>query len=173
MKPKTIYFVLCFIGAILPYWQFVPWVLHNGMNLPFFVHELFVNRISAFFGMGCSGFRRGAGRIRAGREQATEDSTALASGVGGTHSRSVAGPAYVPLHAGSTVGTGSIPRQRPGVRVTRIWVIQSANNCNRRAGRAPAGNPRRVCRRRSDFPRGRSHGLRCRKFCNQPCRRAS
>jgi hypothetical protein len=51
MKPKTIYFVLCFIGAILPYWQFVPWVLHNGMNLPFFVHELFVNRISAFFGM--------------------------------------------------------------------------------------------------------------------------
>ena len=51
MKPKTIYFVLCFIGAILPYWQFVPWVLHNGMNLPLFVHELFVNRISAFFGM--------------------------------------------------------------------------------------------------------------------------
>jgi len=51
MKPKTIYFVLCFIGAILPYWQFVPWVRHNGMNAPLFVHELFVNRISAFFGM--------------------------------------------------------------------------------------------------------------------------
>jgi hypothetical protein len=51
MKAKTIYFVLCFIGAILPYWQFVPWVRHNGMNAPLFVHELFVNRISAFFGM--------------------------------------------------------------------------------------------------------------------------
>ena len=34
-----------------PYWQFVPWVLQHGINLPLFVRELFVNRISAFFGM--------------------------------------------------------------------------------------------------------------------------
>ena len=51
MKPKTIYLVLCFIGALLPYWQFVPWLLRHGIDLPLFVHELFVNRISAFFGM--------------------------------------------------------------------------------------------------------------------------
>ena len=51
MKPKAIYLVLCFVGALLPYWQFVPWVVAHGMNLPLFVRELFVNRISAFFGM--------------------------------------------------------------------------------------------------------------------------
>jgi Terpene cyclase DEP1 len=51
MKPKVIYLVLCFVGALLPYWQFVPWVVEHGMNLPLFVRELFVNRISAFFGM--------------------------------------------------------------------------------------------------------------------------
>ncbi len=51
MKPKTIYFALCFVGALLPYWQFVPWVIQHGMNLPLFVRELFANRISAFFGM--------------------------------------------------------------------------------------------------------------------------
>ena len=51
MKPKTIYLALCFAGALLPYWQFVPWVIQHGMNLPLFVRELFANRISAFFGM--------------------------------------------------------------------------------------------------------------------------
>jgi len=51
MKAKAIYLVLCFVGALLPYWQFVPWVVQHGMNLPLFVRELFVNRISAFFGM--------------------------------------------------------------------------------------------------------------------------
>jgi len=52
MKPKTIYLALCFAGALLPYWQFVPWVVqHHGINLSLFVRELFANRISAFFGM--------------------------------------------------------------------------------------------------------------------------
>ena len=51
MKAKAIYLVLCFVGALLPYWQFVPWVVEHGINLPLFVRELFVNRISAFFGM--------------------------------------------------------------------------------------------------------------------------
>jgi Terpene cyclase DEP1 len=51
MKPKTIYLALCFVGVILPYWQFLPWVMQHGMNLPLFVRELFANRISAFFGM--------------------------------------------------------------------------------------------------------------------------
>jgi hypothetical protein len=51
MKPKTIYLVLCCVGTALPYWQFVPWLMQHGMNLPLFVRELFANRISAFFGM--------------------------------------------------------------------------------------------------------------------------
>jgi hypothetical protein len=51
MKPKTVYLVLCLLGALLPYWQFLPWVVAHGLNLPLFVRELFVNRISAFFGM--------------------------------------------------------------------------------------------------------------------------
>lgn len=51
MKPKAIYLMLCFVGLLLPYWQFVPWVTQHGLNLPRFVRELFANRISAFFGM--------------------------------------------------------------------------------------------------------------------------
>lgn len=51
MKPKTIYLFLCFLGLILTYWQFLPWVVQNGLNMPLFFHQLFANRISAFFGM--------------------------------------------------------------------------------------------------------------------------
>lgn len=51
MKPKTIYLALCFVGALLPYWQFVPWLMQHGLNLSLFGRELFANRISAFFGM--------------------------------------------------------------------------------------------------------------------------
>jgi hypothetical protein len=51
MKPKTLYLVLCFAGFLLPYWQFVPWVLQHGLNMPLFVRELFANRIAAFFGV--------------------------------------------------------------------------------------------------------------------------
>jgi hypothetical protein len=51
MKAKTLYLVLCTAGVLLPYWQFVPWVLQHGLNLTLFARELFANRISAFFGM--------------------------------------------------------------------------------------------------------------------------
>jgi hypothetical protein len=51
MKPKTLYLVLCLVGLLLPYSQFVPWVLQHGLNLPLFARELFANRIGAFFGM--------------------------------------------------------------------------------------------------------------------------
>jgi len=51
MKAKTIYLLLCFIGVLLPYWQFVPWVAENGVNMRLFVQQLFANRVSAFFGM--------------------------------------------------------------------------------------------------------------------------
>ena len=51
MKPKTLYLVLCIAGFLLPYWQFLPWLLQYGLNLTLFARELFANRISAFFGM--------------------------------------------------------------------------------------------------------------------------
>lgn len=51
MKPKTLYFVLCFAGVLLPYWQFLPWVIQHGLNFALFGRELFANRIGAFFGM--------------------------------------------------------------------------------------------------------------------------
>jgi len=51
MKPKMLYLVLCLAGVVVPYWQFVPWALHHGLNMPLFVRELFATRIGAFFGM--------------------------------------------------------------------------------------------------------------------------
>jgi hypothetical protein len=51
MKPKTLYLVLCTLGLLLPYTEFVPWVMQHGLNLPLFARELFANRIGAFFGM--------------------------------------------------------------------------------------------------------------------------
>ena len=51
MRPKTFYLVLCFAGVLIPYWQFLPWVLQHGLNFSLFARELFANRIGAFFGM--------------------------------------------------------------------------------------------------------------------------
>jgi hypothetical protein len=45
------YLALCFLGVILPYWQFLPWVAQNGLNMRLFFEQLFANRIGAFFGM--------------------------------------------------------------------------------------------------------------------------
>jgi len=51
MKLKTLYLILCVVGAALPYWQFLPWVSQNGLSMPLFFHQLFANRISSFFGL--------------------------------------------------------------------------------------------------------------------------
>ena len=51
MNRKTLYLVFCVLGFALPYWQFVPWVIQHGLDLPLFVRELFANRIGGFFGM--------------------------------------------------------------------------------------------------------------------------
>lgn len=48
---KTVYALLCLLGALLPLAQFAPWVLVHGLDLRLFVSDLFVNRISAFFAM--------------------------------------------------------------------------------------------------------------------------
>ena len=49
MKARYFYLILCVFGFILPYSQFVPWVLEHGFNVGLFLRELFANRISAFF----------------------------------------------------------------------------------------------------------------------------
>src|SRR6201988_2228523 len=51
MKPKNLYLALCILGLLLPYAEFVPWVMQHGLNLELFARELFANRIGAFFGM--------------------------------------------------------------------------------------------------------------------------
>ncbi len=51
MKPNNFYLLLCIAGVLIPYWQFIPWLLQHGVNLPLFVRDLFSTRIGAFFGM--------------------------------------------------------------------------------------------------------------------------
>jgi uncharacterized membrane protein len=48
---KPVYLALCVVGFLLPYWQFIPWVTEHGLNLELFIHDLFINRISSFFGL--------------------------------------------------------------------------------------------------------------------------
>ncbi len=50
MNRKNAYLFLCVLGVVLPYSQFVPWLVENGLNAQFFVRQLFANRIGAFFG---------------------------------------------------------------------------------------------------------------------------
>jgi hypothetical protein len=51
MRLRHLYLALCLLGVVLPYWQFVPWVIDHGLNLPHLYQELFETRIGAFFGL--------------------------------------------------------------------------------------------------------------------------
>ena len=51
MKTRHFYLICCLLGLLLPYSQFVPWLLEHGLNVALLVHELFANRISAFFAL--------------------------------------------------------------------------------------------------------------------------
>ena len=51
MKARHFYLVCCVLGLVLPYSQFVPWLLEHGLNITLLCRELFTNRISAFFAM--------------------------------------------------------------------------------------------------------------------------
>lgn len=48
---QTTYLILCILGTILPYSQFVPFLLEHGLDLQLFFAQLFANRISSFFSM--------------------------------------------------------------------------------------------------------------------------
>src|SRR6266436_3091591 len=47
---KNAYLFLCVLGAVLPYSEFIPWIMQNGPNAQLFVRQLFANRIGGFFG---------------------------------------------------------------------------------------------------------------------------
>ena len=51
MRLRHVYLVLCVLGTVLPYWQFVPWLASHGLDLSLFISELFSTRIGAFFGL--------------------------------------------------------------------------------------------------------------------------
>jgi hypothetical protein len=51
MKPKAIYLCLCVLGTIVPYWQLLPFLRENGMNLPLMIAQLFATPVGAFFGV--------------------------------------------------------------------------------------------------------------------------
>jgi len=52
MKLRHLYLVCCLLGLLLPYSQFVPWIIeHHALNMPLFMRDLFANRISAFFAL--------------------------------------------------------------------------------------------------------------------------
>jgi hypothetical protein len=48
---QGIYLLLCVLGFILPYSQFVPFILEHGIDIKLFFEQLFANKISGFFGM--------------------------------------------------------------------------------------------------------------------------
>src|ERR1700736_2145065 len=52
MKLRHLYLAFCLLGLVLPYWQFIPWIMeHHALNMPLFIRDLFANRISAFFAL--------------------------------------------------------------------------------------------------------------------------
>lgn len=51
MKPKTLYLILCVAGTVLPYSQFVPFLMEHGLDVPRIFRELFANRISSSFAL--------------------------------------------------------------------------------------------------------------------------
>lgn len=49
MNYKPLYLVLAAFGLIIPYSQFLPFLIENGLDLALFVEFMFINRIASFF----------------------------------------------------------------------------------------------------------------------------
>jgi hypothetical protein len=45
---KYFYAALCVIGTVLPYTQFIPWVLENGLDVSLLVGQIASSRLAAF-----------------------------------------------------------------------------------------------------------------------------
>lgn len=48
IKTKHLYALLCVLGIALPYSQFIPWLIENGLNIPGLINEITASRIAAF-----------------------------------------------------------------------------------------------------------------------------
>jgi hypothetical protein len=46
---KSLYLALFFLGTVLPLWEFSPWLLEHGLNIPLFIEEMFPNRVAGAF----------------------------------------------------------------------------------------------------------------------------
>ena len=52
MKLRHLYLIFCLVGLLLPYSQFIPWIIeHHALNMPLLLRDLFANRISGFFAL--------------------------------------------------------------------------------------------------------------------------
>lgn len=49
MRLRHVYLGLCALGVVVPYSQFIPWLMGHGLNMEQFIRELFATRIGAFF----------------------------------------------------------------------------------------------------------------------------
>jgi hypothetical protein len=52
MNLRFLYLAFCLLGLILPYSQFIPWLIeHHALSMSLFIRDLFANRISGFFAL--------------------------------------------------------------------------------------------------------------------------
>lgn len=51
MRAKQLYLGLCVLGTVLPYWQFIPFLLEHPWAPRLFIERLFANPVSGFFAM--------------------------------------------------------------------------------------------------------------------------
>jgi Terpene cyclase DEP1 len=48
---RWVYLSLALAGAIVPLWQFIPWIAEHGLDVPLLFKELFATHVGAFFGL--------------------------------------------------------------------------------------------------------------------------
>jgi len=46
MSKRNIYFILAILGLLLPYSQFLPWLLEHGLNVQLFFQEITANAVA-------------------------------------------------------------------------------------------------------------------------------
>ena len=46
-----VYAVLLALGAVIPFWQVMPWLVDHGLDVRLFIDELFANPVSSFFAL--------------------------------------------------------------------------------------------------------------------------
>jgi hypothetical protein len=51
MRPSGVYLLLCVVGTVLPYAQFLPFLRAHGPDPRLFLSQLFASPVSGFFGV--------------------------------------------------------------------------------------------------------------------------